>query len=135
MEDKIKQLESNLDQKLDYLNYAKSTLISTNNEIKNENNGGTNLISDNKEELTTENIYQKYLLNNPDLSDITKAYLSSYTSSARPELSDFSKAYMSSNVTGGTSGNRPELSNLTMEYLKNTSINLRNSNDNIEDNK
>ena len=94
-----------------------------------------NLIADNKEEISTENYYQKYLLNNPDLSDITKAYLSSYTSSTRPELSDFSKAYMSSNVTGGTNGNRPELSNLTMEYLKNTSINLRNSNDNIEDNK
>ena len=53
---------------------------------------------------------------NPGLSDVTKAYLSSYSSGARPELSDFSKAYISSEGGAGNKA-RPELSNLTMEYL------------------
>ena len=37
---------------------------------------------------------------------------------------------MSSYISGGTDGARPELSNLTMEYLKNTSINLNNDTNN-----
>ena len=79
-------------------------------------------------EETSEDIYQKYyLLKKPELSDITKAYLSSYTSPiTRIELSDFSKAYISSNIIGGVNNSRPELSNLTMEYLKQNGTYLNN---------
>ena len=57
-----------------------------------------------------------YLLNNTWLSDLTKAYLSSYSSGPRPELSDYTKAYLNS-VSSSTSTSRPELSNLTKAYL------------------
>ena len=64
-----------------------------------------------------ESIFDKYpFLNNTGLSDITKAYLSSYSSGPRPELSDYTKAYLNS-VSSSTSTSRPELSNLTKAYL------------------
>ena len=79
-----------------------------------------NKIKKEEEKPEEENIYEKYsFLNKPELSDITKKYLSSYTTGPRPELSDFSKAYMIGLTTNTTT--RPEFSNLTMEYLmKNT---------------
>ena len=46
--------------------------------------------------------------------------MSSYSSRTRPELSDYTKAYLSTLTTNNTntySTNRPELSNLTKEYL------------------
>ena len=64
-----------------------------------------------------QNAYETYsFLNKPELSDYTKAYLSSYSSGPRPELSDYTKAYLST-ITSSTSSVRPELSNLTKEYL------------------
>jgi len=55
-------------------------------------------------------------LNTPELSDDTKAYLTSYTSDTRPELNDYTKAYLNS-LEDITNEERPELSNLTKEYL------------------
>ena len=125
LEDKIKELESTLDKKIDFLKYATTSLILTNNDIKNEIDNNPSDI--NKEEAS-EDIYQKYsLLKKPELSDITKAYLNSYTSPiTHTELSDFSKAYISSNIIGGGNNSRPELSNLTMEYLKQNGTDLNN---------
>ena len=122
MKNILKELESKLDRKLDFLNYATTSISSTKNNIDNDVDININKDEDKDKEV---DIFEKYSLNKPELSDITKAYLSSYTSTvARPELSDFSKAYISSSYTGTTSSNnnpRPELSNLTMEYLmKNT---------------
>ena len=56
------------------------------------------------------------MLNSPELSDDTKAYLTSYTSNARAELNDYTKAYLDS-LNETTNDVRPELSNLTKEYL------------------
>ena len=97
------------------LNNGTSNLTSLNNDKKAETK------KDEDKPIDEENIYEKYsIMNKPELSDITKQYLSSYTSGPRPELSDFSKAYMTGLTTSGNA--RPELSNLTMEYLmKNTS--------------
>ena len=113
LENKIKELEEKLNNKLNLINYEID---------KNKNKEG-------EEKTEEENIYEKYsFLNKPELSDITKKYLSSYTSGPRPELSDFSKAYMIGLTTNTTT--RPELSNLTMEYL------MKNTNDfNKEENK
>ena len=115
LENKIKELEAILDNKLEMLNNGTSNLTSLNNDNKAETK------KDEDKPIDEENIYEKYsIMNKPELSDITKQYLSSYTSGPRPELSDFSKAYMTGLTTSGNA--RPELSNLTMEYLmKNTS--------------
>ena len=115
LENKIKEVEAILDNKLEMLNNGTSNLTSLNNDNKAETK------KDEDKPIDEENIYEKYsIMNKPELSDITKQYLSSYTSGPRPELSDFSKAYMTGLTTSGNA--RPELSNLTMEYLmKNTS--------------
>ena len=55
-------------------------------------------------------------INTQELSEYTKAYLTSYMSTARPELSDFSKQFLSSNETN-FSTTKPELSNITRAYL------------------
>ena len=61
--------------------------------------------------------FGKYsFLNKPELSDYTKAYLSTYSSGPRPELLDYTKAYLDS-VASPASSVRPELSKLTKEYL------------------
>ena len=93
-------------------------------ENNNKNDKEDNNLNKEEEKTKEENIFEKYsILNNPGLSDITKAYLSSYTSTARHELSDFGKAYLSTNEAETSNNARPELSNLTMEYLmENTKI-------------
>ena len=64
-------------------------------------------------------LYDKYdFLNTPGLSDYTKAYLTTHTSSIRPELNDYTKAYLDSlSSTNNETNIRPELTNLTKEYL------------------
>ena len=118
LENKIRELEAKLDNKLESLNYA-SMLTSTNNFNNNED-----IKNKDEDKSKGDNILEKYsILNNQGLSDITKAYLGSYISGDRPELSDFSKAY----INGISSNNsiRPELSNLTMEYLKNNTSDFK----------
>ena len=65
------------------------------------------------------NTYDKYnLLTSLELSDETKAFLTSYnyTSSLRPELNDYTKAYLDT-LNDNTTDIKPELTNLTKEYL------------------
>ena len=89
-------------------------------EIKLDNLNKGKLSEEPKEE--EKNIYDKY-----ELSDITKAFLDSYTedSSQKPELSDFSKAYITGldvdyniDYEDTKKNERPALSGLTMEFLK-----------------
>ena len=109
--------ELKFENKYDFLNLGTSlntpNLLNQEENIKKENK--------NEEKPKEESIYDKYpFLNKPELSDYTKAYLSSYSSGTRPELSDYTKAYLSTlttNTTNTSSTNRPELSNLTKEYL------------------
>ena len=83
----------------------------------NTNNIKTNINTSETEKPKEGSIFDKYsFLNIPELSDYTKAYLSSYTSTPRPELSDYTKAYLNS-VSSSISTTRPELSNLTKAYL------------------
>ena len=100
-------------------------------------NKGTSNIENSESQKKEEDIYDKYsFLNKPELSDITKAYLSAYLdddSQPKAELSDFSKAYMTG-LTDYNNNNaheekieRPALSGLTMEFLK--------DNDEIEEKK
>ena len=109
---KIKELEFNLDQKLEFLNKA-TILTIKKNDIKNEiDNNNIN------EEKQKNNIIEKYsILSKLKLSDSDKAYLSSFSIKERPELSDFSKAYINSNLNDINKKERPELSNLTKEFL------------------
>ena len=63
------------------------------------------------------NYYDKYdYLNNLGLSEDTKAYLSSYSTSVRPELNDYTKSYLDS-LNDASAEAKPELTNLTKEYL------------------
>ena len=63
------------------------------------------------------NYYDKYdYLNNLGLSEDTKAYLSSYSTSVRPELNDYTKTYLDS-LNDTSADAKPELTNLTKEYL------------------
>ena len=97
--------EVKIENKIDFLNFNRPFL----------NNLNLNITEDDK--AKGQNVYETYsFLNKPELSDYTKAYLSSYSSGHRPELSDYTKAYLST-ITSSTSSVRPELSNLTKEYL------------------
>ena len=67
-----------------------------------------------------QNKNDKYsILDNPGLSDITKAYLSSYLEDSSPklELSDFSRAYFFGLDDYNIYNERPALSGLTQEFL------------------
>jgi len=127
--------ETKTENKFDFLNFGTSfnstnslksninlttpSLLNTNTNtenILNINNHTNNNISE-VSKPKEESIFDKYsFLNKPELSDYTKAYLSSYTSAPRPELSDYTKAYLNS-VSSSISTTRPELSNLTKAYL------------------
>ena len=99
--------EVKIDHKFDFLNFNTPYLINSNLNL--------NVAEDDK--TKGQNAYETYsFLNNPQLSDYTKAYLISNSSGPRPELSDYTKAYLSS-ITSSTSSVRPELSDLTKEYL------------------
>ena len=70
------------------------------------------------------NTYDKYnLLTSLELSDETKAFLTSYnyTSSLRPELNDYTKAYLDTLNDNNITDIKPELTNLTKEYLSQNS--------------
>ena len=105
LEKKIKDLES----KLDDLNNNKSPLL--------------DITEPEQPEQYNSNQYS--ILDNPGLSDITKAYLSSYLEDSEPkmELSDFSRVYIIglndyNNYNNYTIINdRPVLSGLTKEFL------------------
>jgi len=104
LEKKIKDLES----KLDNLNKASSL----ENELKNQ---------EDQKDGQNQNLFDQYsILNKPGLSDITKAYLSSYLedSPSKVELSDYSKAYLT-DYNKDEKEERPALTGLTMEFLKN----------------
>ena len=99
LEKKIKDLELKLD---DLNNNISPFLGSTEIEEQEQNNN------------------VKYsILDNPGLSDITKAYLSSYLEDSSPklELSDFSRAYFFGLDDYNIYNERPALSGLTQEFL------------------
>ena len=58
----------------------------------------------------------QYTSNYLGLSEDTKAYLSSYSTSVRPELNDYTKTYLDS-LNDTSADAKPELTNLTKEYL------------------
>ena len=97
--------EVKIENKFDFLNFNTPYLTNLNLDVTED------------DKTKGQNAYETYsFLNKPELSDYTKAYLSSYSSGPRPELSDYTKAYLST-ITSSTSSVRPELSNLTKEYL------------------
>ena len=70
-------------------------------------------------------------MTNLELSDETKAFLTSYTyTSSRPELNDYTKAYLDT-LNDNSNDIKPELTNLTKEYL---SQNIENDDKKTEDN-
>ena len=85
---------------------------SSSNALPCENNLKLNI--ENKE---NEIIFDKYnFLKNTEISDITKDFLMSNTSTVRPELNEYTKAYLNS-ITDTNTSTRPELTKLTKEYL------------------
>ena len=98
LEQKIKDLESKLD----------------------DLNNNTTSVFNISEPIDTDYDYKYSILNNPGLSDITRAYLSSFLGESIPktELSDFSRAYMIKLDDYNANIERPTLSGLTKEFLK-----------------
>ena len=83
------------------------------------NNLNINIPSTNLDIYPDINTYDKLnLLTNLELSEETKAFLTSYTytSSIRPELNDYTKAYLDT-LNDNITDIKPELTNLTKEYL------------------
>ncbi len=101
--------------------------------ILKENNLNIDIPSTNLDIYPDINAYDKYnILTNLELSDETKAFLTSYTytSSVRPELNDYTKAYLDT-LNDNSNDIKPELTNLTKEYL---SQNIENDDKKTEDN-
>ena len=100
--------------------------------ILKENNLNIDIPSTNLDIYPDINAYDKYnLLTNLELSDETKAFLTSYTyTSSRPELNDYTKAYLDT-LNDNSNDIKPELTNLTKEYL---SQNIENDDKKTEDN-
>ena len=98
LEQKIKDLESKLD------------------DLNNNTTSAFNI----SEPIDIDYDYKYSILNNQGLSDITRAYLSSFLGESIPktELSDFSKAYMIKLDDYNANIERPTLSGLTKEFLK-----------------
>ena len=80
------------------------------------------------------NINKYSILDNPGLSDITKAYLNSYLEDSEPktELSDFSKAYIIGLNDYNIINDSPVLTGLTKEFLNQYDDNI-NKNEEIKE--
>ena len=108
-------------------NISKNEIKNENLHEKKENNNSLSsssnaLLCENNLKLNIENkeneiIFDKYnFLKNTEISDITKDFLMSNTSTVRPELNEYTKAYLNS-ITDTNTSTRPELTKLTKEYL------------------